>query len=321
MTGFMDPVKRAELELEALMGKPAPSAEEPPKTDGNPGDNPAPDPGEGVAPDGNAPAVMNPPADPPKSEDAEYWRQRFEVMQGKYNAEVPRLIEQVNAMNAQMQALQAQLENGGNGNSEPTAQKPGTVEEALAQLQNEYGSELTDALDRLIQARLRSVEEKVSNVETVTAKTAYEKFLDAMDTKVPTWRTVNTDPGFLAFIETPEPFGGVPYKALLAHAAQSCDSERVARIFNLYINQNPAATTPKSQRELPPNPEQLVAPSRRGTGEPPTTQDQSKKIWTLAEVNAFYKALELGRYRGKEQEAERIEAEILRANKEGRIVG
>lgn len=319
MTGFMDPVKRAEAELEAMLGNAAPPAADPPNHEGNPGDNPAPAPGESVASAVNATPATNPPAESPKSEDAEYWKSRFEVMQGKYNAEVPRLIEQVNVMNAQMQALQAQLEN--NGNAEPTAQKPGTVEEALAQLQNEYGSELTDALDRLIQARLRSVEEKVSNVETVTAKTAYEKFLDAMDAKVPTWRTVNTDPGFLAFIETPEPFSGVPYKALLAQAAQSCDSERVARIFNLYINQNPAAATPPSQRELPPNPEQLVAPSRRGTGEPPTAQDQSKKIWTLAEVNAFYKALELGRFRGKEQEAERIEAEILKANKEGRIVG
>lgn len=88
-TGIMDPIKRAEAELEALMGGKKADAAIPDNGQGagNPGVEPAPggnpdDPGK--QPVNNEPAHQ-PNAEPPKTEDANYWRQRFEAMQG-YNA-------------------------------------------------------------------------------------------------------------------------------------------------------------------------------------------------------------------------------------------
>lgn len=309
----MDPVKRAEAELEALMGKTAQPAAiaEPAPGEGNPGEGTAPNPDKPAEP--QTPATPQTPTESPKSEDADYWRQRFEVMQGKYNAEIPRLVDQVNALNTKVQELTAQ------GQAQETpANKPASVEEALSTLHDTYGSDLTDALDRLVQARLQGVEEKVNKVETVTAKSAWEKFYDHLDKNAENWRKLNSDPGFLKFLESPAPFVGIPYSALLTQAFEAGNAERTAEIFNHYSKSNP--TAPDKGGQVP-DPSALAAPPKRGGGDPSVAAPAGKRVFTMDEVNAFYKDLELGRYRGKEKDADALEKEILIANKEGRIVG
>lgn len=316
--GFMDPVARAQAEIDALMGKQGGAAipgNEPGA--GNPGQtDPAPAP---ATPDGEQPAATpdSAPADP-KTETAEYWKSRFDVMQGKYNAEIPRLVEQINTLNTQLQAM-AQA---GKKEDDPPARKPASAEEALANLYDTWGSDLTDAIDGLIRARMQNVEEKVSKVETVTAQTAAEKFYAHLDQSAEGWRELNTDPGFLAFLQTPEQFTGMPYNALLTMAFERGDAARVAAIFNHYKTANPTSTPgrrPSGQQ--PPTPEHLAAPAKRGGGDPGPAPNNGPKVFTMAQVNAFYKDLELGRYRGKEQEAAALEHEILLANQQGRIVG
>jgi hypothetical protein len=316
--GFMDPVARAEAEIAAMMGKSATPADPTPADGGNPGIDPAPanpDPTGGNADPMPADPAPNP-TDPPKTETPEYWRQRFEVMQGKYNAEVPRLVEQVNAL---MQQVQESAQAG--KKEDPPAKNPASVEEALAGLYETYGSDLTDALDRLVQARVQKVEEKVSKVETATAQTAKEKFYGHLDRVAPDWRVLNTDPGFFAFLATPEEFTGIPFQALLASAFESGDAERTAKIFNTYSKTINPTSTPETPKEVQPTPDALATPAKRGGGDPGPAPQGGKKTYTMAEVNAFYKDLELGRYNGKEQEAARIENDILIANQEGRIRG
>lgn len=312
--GFMDPVARAQAEIDAMMGKAQSPAIPDTGTEGNPGTDPAPKEADrGVNAD---PAPSDPPADTTKTENADYWKQRFEVMQGKYNAEIPRLIEQVNTLNTQLQevAQRGQKE-------DPPAQKPASVEEALSQLHDTYGSELTEALDRLVQARLKSVEDKVSNVETVTAQSAWDRFLGSLDTAAPGWRELNSDPGFLSFLDTPEEWTGAKYGALLESAYKSGDVIRTAKIFNQYKQMT--GSNPQGQPDRQPTPDALATPRKRGGGDAAPSQGRAdgKKVYTFAEVNKFYYDLEHGKYRGKEQEAEALEHDILVANKEGRIVG
>ena len=318
--GFMDPVARAQAELDAMMGKRGGAVTSDDSGTENPGQvetAPAPE-----TPDGEKqPATDTATATvDPKTETPEYWKSRFEVLQGKYNAEVPRLIEQVNALTAQLQ----DMVQAGKKEDDPSARKPATAEEALANLYDTWGSELTDAIDGLIRARMQNVEEKVSKVETVTAQTAAEKFYSHLDQSAEGWRELNTDPGFLAFLQTPEQFTGMPYNALLTMAFERGDAARVAAIFNYYKSTiNPAPTRgkqPNGQQQMP-TPDHLTAPAKRGGGDPGPAQNNGPKVFTMAEVNAFYKDLELGRYRGKEAEAAAIEHDILVANQQGRIVG
>lgn len=323
-TGIMDPIKRAEAELEALMGGKKADAAIPDNGQGagNPGDEPAPggnpdDPGK--QPVNNEPAHQ-PNAEPPKTEDANYWRQRFEVMQGKYNAEVPRLVEQVNTLNTQMQELVSQK----GQTEEVTGKRNVSAEEALANLHDTYGSELTDAIDALIHARMQGVEEKVSKVETATAQTAAEKFFGYLDEHAEGWKALNTDPGFLSFLETEDDISGIPYKAIITNAFNNGNAGRVAKIFNHYKQINNLGTPPSSKGgNEPPKPDALAAPPKRGgSGQPPANaQSKQDRVFKMAEINAFYKNLELGRYRGKEAEAQALEHEILLANQQGRIVG
>ena len=61
------------------------------------------------APQANASGTPAPQPDPPVVEDAAYWKNRFEVVQGKYNAEVPRLAEQVRGSKEVVEKLESRV--------------------------------------------------------------------------------------------------------------------------------------------------------------------------------------------------------------------
>jgi hypothetical protein len=47
--------------------------------------------------------------------------------------------------------------------------------------------------------------------------------------------------------------------------------------------------------------------------------DDGKKMWSVAEMDAFYKDVARGDYRGRKDEVARIEADIDKALAEGRV--
>lgn len=260
----------------------------------------------------------NPPAAPPPkapenpappTEDAAYWKNRFDVMEGKYKAEVPRFAEQVRQLNAQLATLQQQVEE-----AKKAPQPQATVPEDLVK---KYGEEFVQDIRKLVPPTVDDgLVKRVENAERVATKTAQEKFMDFLDANAPQWRQLNEDPGFLTWLAGMDEFSGQSRMQLFDNAAAMLDAPRVAVFFNRFSK---GGTVQSEERHADPPP--TPAPQAQEVIVPDTTRSsptpKGKKIWTKAEINAFYRDVRTGVV--KTDEAAAIERDIFAAQREGRI--
>jgi hypothetical protein len=125
------------------------------------------------------------------------------------------------------------------------------------------------------------------------------------------WRVLNNDKVFIGWLGEVDGFSGEQRQRLLTRAYNTGYSDRVAAIFKAFI----ASKIPQRQRtetRLP----------HEGTGPQPTirTADLTRgKIWSKAEIHAFYRDCRRGVYDKREPERLQIEQEIFKAAQQGRV--
>lgn len=291
----------------------------------NPEGDPAP---EGEHAEGQPAAEVPPqteqeaqPTPPIPSED-ETWEKRYKSLQGMFNAEVPRL-------QAQLKELQAQL------NSERA--KADAAERAKAyqpeQLVTDkdveaFGSDLIDVIDRKarevaaqmvgtkmveLEAENHQLREQLSGVSERQVSNDRRTFFVELERLVPDYEAVNVDPGFLNWLSEVDPLSGLARQEYLNNAYGSLDVGRTAALFNTY-KQMTAPPAPRASNKL----ERQVAPgtSKVSSSAPANASD---RIISTREVEAFYRDVQRGAFKGNEAEQARIEAEIDLAVAEGRI--
>lgn len=255
---------------------------------------------------------------------------RYKSLQGKYNAEVPGLQADRNRLMQENLGLKREVEDFKRQLAEkPKTQEPGSenVEDALDDLAETYGPDFTKALDRYIDKRLA---DKVPQTTQQPDQTE-DPFIVGMNHFAPNWRVQNNDQGFISWLnETRDPFDKHQrsLQEILIEAVHNRDAERAAHIFNVYRPESPArassqpatdeSQTPDKASPSAPSKESLVVPDKRGTGAQTKIDNAKGKVWTMAEINAFYKKAELGRI--SEKEFEETDAAITLAHREGRIV-
>lgn len=345
--------KAAEAVLAAKQGTPPAPPTAAPASNGAIGKptNPTPKP-VNVAPapaPAPAPAAAAPQPAPAPVED---WEQRYKVLQGKYNAEVPRLqkqtqqqalqLEDLNGRLLQMQSLIASLgPNAQQPSQTPAAPRRMTKDEEV----KEFGADLTDFMRRValetvlpeVDARVSKVVQPVAQRAEGAAKAASaaqaraaqsdeQKVLDLLTREVPEWETLDSDEGFLGWLDQVDPFSGEKRGDLLNRAYAAHDGPRVVRFFKSYLTEHAAVQPPVDPAQpaapAPGAPQvdlnSLVAP---GTpkGAAGTQAGAEKRIWTRADIKAFYAAKNSGFFRGKEDEMKRFEADIFAAQRENRI--
>lgn len=306
------------------------------------------------------PAAGTPPAEgstPPANPPPEGWEQKYRVLQGKYNAEVPRLTRQVQELIAQVRdqaasltttqnllaSLGAQRGNAPAGN-EPAAQPAQPARLVKDEEVKEFGADLIDVMRRVAREEgaslLPQVDQRIAPVKQradAAAKAAsdaagkvaandQQTVLQLLTEKVPNWEELNGDAGFLEWLDQRDPFSGAVRGLMLKQAFEAHDGPRVVNFFLGYQKEHAAVTPPANtaapaaapaqpQRSL----EQMVAPGTPKTGAASTQNGSGKRDWTRAEIGQFYKDLGAGKYRGKTEEAKKIEADIFVAQREGRI--
>ena len=252
---------------------------------------------------------------------AEDFEQKYRVIKGKFDAEVPALQAQVASLTEQVRQF---MENKPN---EP-AKTPENFGEAINAMKDQYGPEFTDMVNnaaaekateianKLIDERLKDVNERVDTVAEVQVQTASERFLGNLDRNLPTWRTTNTDPVFLAWLNKPidAELGDETYMDRLTAAYNVLDDTKVLTIFNRYIKLNPQAAQNNASKL-----EELIVPENQGGGDDLADLNKEKKTYTTAEVNKFYKDSAAGLYKDRPEEKKRMEADIFAAQSEGRI--
>ena len=264
--------------------------------------------------------VQQPTEAPSQEEDYLYWKNRFQVIQGKYNAEVPVLRKQVSE-------LERALSEAKESQSKDIDQSaPQQVASALGDLSqdeiDEFGPELISLVQRIAGAQVNQSSEQVSSLNEKLSQTQDElkqikdekqddqtsRFWADVQRRVPDFMSINSNPNFLAWLDGIDPTTGLQRQSILNSHQERLNAQGIAAVFDAFKQ-----TVSNSVAR---NPEELQHPSQ-SNGHERGQSIANARIWTGKDIDEFYKNCSLNKYEPAEKEA--IELEIFEATKTGRV--
>ena len=256
----------------------------------------------------------------------EKWAHKYHTLKGMYDAEVPRLHSQVREMQAQIQQIiaeKATLE------ATKAAEKPRAESLITDEDKEAFGPDLIDLIERAtdskvatlrdreaeLLAKISKLEGQLGNVEERQVVSDKDRFLASLTQQVPDWEALNTNSGFLAWLQEVDSVYGIPKHVALTNAYENGDVARVANIFKTYKSTLAPSAQPQArsnQNEL----QRQVAPTRtRSTSQPGDNQD--KPMYSNGDIEKFYSDWRRGYY--TDEEAAQMEKQIHAAIAEGRV--
>ncbi len=290
---------------------------------------------------------VTPPATPPAADALE---QKYKVLQGKYNAEVPRLQKRVQEQDSELRDLKQQLLNqqtllaAMNTRTPPPPAAPATPLVSAEEVK-EFGPDLIDVIGRVakqtllpeIESRVKPVQQRVEQTEKGTKEVkdqafrdARAKVLDLLQNEVSNYLQVNQDPAFIAWLGEVDPYAGRLREDLLQEAYTANNGPRVVAFFKGYLAEHAATAPPlpPAPPATPPSPpesqrtlDSLVAPGtpKSGPGSAPT--DAGKRTWTRAEIGALFEQIATYSRKGRKvpDELRAQERDVMKAQTENRV--
>lgn len=293
-------------------------------------------PTEGAPPQPVSPPAVGQPAAPPPQQPAgdQTWEQRARSAQGRWeaaNAALQAQNERVEAMERELALLRA----GGAGAPPPsqaTQLRLVTDEE-----ERDYGKDLLDVVGRrsreelapefeTLQQRLDRLEGRVNGATQVIQQDQVRSVWETLNENIPEWVQINHHPVFHQWLAEPDRYTKRPKQELLSEAFSRHDSETVLTFFQDFLSEasGPPATQQPSPAPSPapgnggqPSLLDYAAPGRARSE--PQPLPPGKPTYTRAQMQRFYDDVRRGAYKGREADQAAIEADIFRAQHEGRI--
>jgi hypothetical protein len=309
------------------------------------GEPEAPPADQNLAPQDAAPAPAaseeTPPQPQTKTEPApqhkvDDWEQKFRSAQGRLdraNAQIGGLSEQLANLQNLVASLQsAPKEPAATEQSESyvTPEDRETYGEDFLNVVERKAKELVGPLKKELQERIRQLDAKLGNVGSSVQANARERMLSDLDNQVPSWREINTNDSFLQWLKLPDMYSGAIRHDLLRAAFEHNNTARVAAFFNGFLAEEAAVgpasgSGPDGGTGAQPSPnvpkvplENLAAPGRAKTAAS-SPSPAEKPSFTRAQIAKFYADVTAGRFRGREADRDKLEAQIFVAQREGRI--
>lgn len=238
----------------------------------------------------------------------EYWRNRFQVLRGKYDAEVPRLHDQLKAEKAKVAEIETKLAEAAHGN-------PGRRSDPDL---DQFDPELIDMTRRVAaeaaREALKPIEDRIRTAPDPAPTSGQEderaRFIDSLSDLVDDWESIDREMGWKVFLRQVEPDTGQPRQERLNRAVREFDVVTTASIFAAYRRARSAAPRASAL-------DGEIVPGSAGSGAHGASAAEPK-VWTRAEIRKFYSDVNSGKIRDQAQ-IQRTEKEIDQAVQEGRI--
>lgn len=285
---------------------------------------PAAEPPTPVTPQGN---------EPPKAAD-DTWEHKYNSMKGRFD----RSQDQLRGMSDQISSLQGLIASLQQPPATPTAAALTPEAFLTPQEVSDYGEPFLDVVGKKAReivspevAELRkqfaSMQQKLESVGGHMAQDAQSRMFETLDTKLAGWREVNSNPDFISWLRLPDTYSGAIRHDLLKAAYERNDAPRVLAFFNGFLAEEavvdpalggldsaPAPTRPPAKVPLA----DLAAPGRAKSSAAPSAPAE-KPVISRAQISKFYLDVAAGKYRGREEEKDRLEKMIFAAEGDGRI--
>lgn len=261
-------------------------------------------------------------------------KQRNEVVNGKYMAEVPRLNNRLKVaedrnkeLDARVKDLEGKLAAAG-GDTSPTRTKPDASTDSAATAttdpielyeltdeEKEYGPEVISMAEKIarkiIKSEIGDVRGDVSKVTETFAQQQQARLMGELATLVPDWQTINASTEFGEFCDSIEPNSGLTNQQILDAAQQSGDPVRISNVFRRFKVSSTSAQAPSSGG--PTAVDKQVMPSTTPTPQ----RTDGKREYTLREYETLMDNITKGLY--PPEKAEKMRRELLQAGTEGRV--
>lgn len=253
-----------------------------------------------------------PEGSPPPQDDQVDWEKRFKGMKKSHDETVSELRNQNEALEAKVADLEALIEKASQ-DATATREVEFTPEEV-----EEYGEDFLKLVKRVAEStagprqnddvaqELKSLKDQFKGIVEKQVKTEEERFFETLDTLVPDWEQINEMQEFKDWLADEMPMTGRERQHFLVAAQQRFDAKTVASFFDSW----------KGEVGM-----QSYYPDNYTTSEDEVSLQggQDQTIFTGAEIEQFYDDKRRGKYKGREDEARRLEERIFLAQKQGRV--
>ncbi len=271
-------------------------------------------------------AVEATPANDSVEEVSESFKQKYATLRGKYDAEVPRLHQQVKELTDQMNAIRHEAEAAKKAEAEKPKEKVSYVTDADRE---EYGDDLIDFQRRVAkeasqeyedrfeqQAKvIEQLQQQISNTGSQVGEVGFTQKLNAL---VPGFDQLDNDERWVAWLNEYDPMTRGPRRDQAQSAFNSGDAEAVAHYVGLFresINEPVANGKSDRQTEL----EKQVTPSRSASTVTNKSSSKDSRVYSEKELNNAWTKIRTLNTQGKYDDAEKLEAELTAAYMEGRV--
>ena len=251
----------------------------------------------------------------PQEVPEEKWEHKYRRLQGKYDAEVPRLHAQVRELQGVLAQMQQQMQAPPPPAEQPKEPDKYVSDEDVAN----YGEDFVDIQRRITLDATRELRKQVEELKAQLAQQGSQvqsvSFEARLLKAVPDFEQINADPAWIEWLNEVDPLIRGPRRAIAQQAYANGDVEAVKSYVDLWRkSQAPAQPAPavSRQQEL----QRQVQPSRATTSAP---SSGAKKTYTMGEAEALFNRIQHLTAQGRIDEAKRLDAEISAAYAEGRI--
>ena len=270
-------------------------------------------------------AVEATPADDSKEEVSESFKQKYATLRGKYDAEVPRLHQQVKELTDQMNAIRHEAEAAKKAEAEKPKEKVSYVTDADRE---EYGDDLIDFQRRVAkeasqeyedrfeqQAKvIEQLQQQISNTGNQVGEVGFTQKLNAL---VPGFDQLDNDERWVAWLNEYDPMTRGPRRDQAQSAFNSGDAEAVAHYVGLFRESVEPVANGKSDRDT--ELEKQVTPTRSASTVTNKSSSKNSKVYSEKELNNAWTKIRTLNTQGKYDDAEKLEAELTAAYMEGRV--
>lgn len=266
-----------------------------------------------------APAPQGPAPTPAPAAPADSWEVKYRVLEGKYNAEVPRFAQQLREQSAVIDTLRREVEEL---KAAPPAPQAVPVEGmTLAEVEDKFGEDFAKAVGAVATSIAaqnadtlrKELAPKLESVEKAAKENARDTFMRQLSSAVPDYAQIDADPQFTAFLDEVDAMSGRARRHFFNEADQANDAARIARFFLAFKGNSQPPAQPPAAPAGPAPIEYALQPSAGRASEAPP----GKRLWSSADIRQFYVDARKGRF--TPQEYARIESDIFAAQRENRM--
>ena len=262
------------------------------------------------------------------------YEQRWKTLQGMYNADTARLSTQNQELSGrlqQMEELISTMQTTPAPTPEPEQPKSLLTEDEVEEygesidIMRKVSQEITggyqqqiDSLNATIQQLQGQVVPRVEQIANQQTQSIEQNFWSALSDAVPNWREINDSSEFQTWLLEIDPLTNMTRQTYLDGAQRDMDANRVANFFTSWVQAN--GTEPAQPSRSASNSElaKQVAPGKGRTSATP--HGNTKRTYTPDDLTTFYRDVREGKFKGNEEERDKIERDIFAAQQEGRIV-